>query len=308
MDFPNALQRHRVILAEGAVIERLRHETDLALDPHALHAGWVLDAAGRRALRGVYREYLAVGRRYDRPLILGAPTWRASPERLQRAGIDAGVRLNTRAVTFLKELRDEDQARAYVAGMIACRHDAYRPQEALDAATAERFHAPQAEALAAGGPDLILAATLPARSEAAGMARALAATGVPYLVSFVIRPDGRLLDGNLLDAAMASIDDAVAPTPAGYMVNCVHPDHVGAALAAVPPSPRLLGIQGNASRLSPEELDGRAELDRSPPDEWAAATVGLHRRYGLRILGGCCGTDARHIRAVAAALAAGSAG
>ncbi len=309
MDFAATINSTRPILTEGAVIERLRRETSLALDPHILHAGFVLEPEGCRALSLIWAQYIAVGRRYDLPLILGAPTWRASAERARLAGLQQGVAINAVAVSFLKNLRDRAGAygrRIMVAGMIACRHDAYKPQLALGAEAARRFHAPQIEALAAGGPDLILAATLPALSEAEGLARALSDAGGPYLLSFVIRPDGTLLDGTALDAAIRHIDAAVSPPPSGYMVNCVHPDNLAAALASLPaaalPQGRLLGLQANASKLSPEALDGRAECDAEPPEAFGAAMAQLHRRYGLRILGGCCGTDQHHIQSVAAAL------
>ena len=309
MDFIATLHRSRVILTEGAVIERLRRETTITLDPHVLHAAWIRLAAGRQALARLYEQYIDVGRRYDLPLILGAPTWRASAERIQRAGIEAGIGLNAEAVMFVKALRGRTGQygrRIFVAGMMACRNDAYKPQHALDVAAARRFHAAQAEALAAAMPDLILAATLPAASEAEGLARALADVACPYLISFVIRPDGNLLDGTRLDAAMGRIDQRIDPPPAAYMVNCVHPDHLDAALAgmpaAAPPTGRLLGLQANASRLSPEALDGRAVLDASAPAEFAAAMVRLQRRYRLKIFGGCCGTDQRHLQAMAAAL------
>ena len=309
MDVAATIASSRPILAEGAVIERLRRETALTLDPHILHAGFVLEAEGRRALSRIYAQYIAVGRRYDLPLMLGAPTWRASAERVRLAGLEQGVAINAEAVSFLKNLRDQAGAfgrRILVAGMIACRHDAYKPQLALNAEAERRFHAPQIEVLAAGGPDLILAATLPALSEAEGLARALSDAGGPYLLSFVIRPDGTLLDGTALHVAIRHIDARVTPPPSGYMVNCVHPDNLAAALASLPagalPQGRLLGLQANASKLSPEALDGRAECDAEPPAAFGAAMAQLHRCYGLCILGGCCGTDQHHIRAIATAL------
>jgi homocysteine S-methyltransferase len=309
MDDTAVIDSGRTILTEGAVIERLRRENALTLDPHILHAGFVFSVDGRRALSRIYTQYIAAGRRYDLPLMLGAPTWRASAERVRLAGLKQGLAVNAEAVLFLKSLRHcagEYGGHILVAGMIACRHDAYNPQLALSPEAARRFHSAQIEALASGGPDLILAATLPALSEAEGLALALSDAGGPYLLSFVIRPDGTLLDGTPLDAAMATIDDRTPTPPAGYLVNCVHPDHLFSALTrcpgAVPPAGRLLGCQGNTSRLSPEALDGRQELDAAMPADFAAAMTLLHRRFGIRILGGCCGTDQRHIEALAAAL------
>ncbi len=314
MDATTIIHTISPILTEGAVIERLRRETTLTLDPHILHAGFIRHRAGRQALERIYAAYIAVGRRYGLPLILGAPTWRASLERVGQAGLARGLAINAEAVGFLKTLRRQAGPygrRILVAGMLACRGDAYTPGEALDAESARRFHTPQIEALAAAEPDLLLAATLPALSEAEGLARAMAASGRPYLVSFVIRSDGTLLDGTPLDAAIDRID-ARTPIPAlGFMVNCVHPAHLLEALTrlgkAGPTTGRLLGCQGNTSRLSPEELDGRADLDPAMPADFGAAMALLHRRFAIRILGGCCGTDQRHLEAVAAALKAAAA-
>jgi len=41
------------------------------------------------------------------------------------------------------------------------------------------------------------------------------------------------------------------------------------------------------------------------PEVFGTSVALLHRELGLKILGGCCGTDDRHIRALAARLAAG---
>ncbi len=142
------------------------------------------------------------------------------------------------------------------------------------------------------------------------MARAIAGTAgseVPYFLSFVVRPSGHLLDGTPFLQAVESIDESVSRPPSGYFVNCVHPSVLLEALesldfAATPLSGRLVGLEANASRLSPEELDGRAELDADDPSRFGAEMAELHRRFGLHILGGCCGTDARHIESTADAL------
>ncbi len=306
MDFAEALARRPVILAEGAVIERLRRDPSVELDENVLHAGFVLTGSGRRSLAAIYNEYLEIGRCFGLPMILLTPTWRANPERLARAGL-AGQDVNGEAVRFLKELRagcGEYARQVWIGGLIGVRGDAYRPGDALPEAEAANFHRPQLESLAAAGADFLLAATLPAVGEAKGIARAMAATGHPYLPSFLIDGAGRLLDGTLLEVALGAIDREVAPAPTGYMINCVHHSALRSALAGLPAGARerLAGLQANTSAKSPEELDGLAELDTEPPEAFGRALAELHREYGLRILGGCCGSDGSHIRALAADL------
>jgi len=136
------------------------------------------------------------------------------------------------------------------------------------------------------------------------MAVALAATGRPYLLSFVIRPDGTLLDGTPLGEAFARIDARAEPSPTAYLINCTHPQFVRSALASENQAPsavraRLLGALGNTAALSPEALDGLDHLVEEEPARFAQAMIDLQRDFGLALLGGCCGTDDRHIRALA---------
>jgi homocysteine S-methyltransferase len=190
---------------------------------------------------------------------------------------------------------------------MSCRGDAYRPEEALSPAEAAEFHSWQAEALAAAGVDFLLASTLPALSEASGLAKALAATGLPYLVSFVARPEGTLLDGTPLREAIPAIDTAVATPPLAYLINCTHATVFRQALLHEVNSTtlvreRIVGLLANTAALSPEELDNSAELVEEAPEAFGRSVALLQRDLGMKILGGCCGTDDRHIRCLAGEL------
>ena len=306
-DLAALLARKTFVLAEGAVIERLRRDPALSLDPHILHAGFVYDARARAALAGVYRQYLGVGRQYDVPMIVLAPTWRASATRVARSGCAPGQDVNGDCVRFLSQIvtRYGDYARQVcVGGMLGPAGDAYKPQEALSAREAEAYHAFQARALSEAGADFLIAATLPAYSEALGLARAMARAGLPYVLSFVLRPTGALLDGAPLHEAVHRIDGAVSPRPLCYLVNCVHPVVFEQAFEreldrAPGLGQRVIGLQGNTSRRSPEELDHLVELETEEPRAFAGAMARLHERFGIQVLGGCCGTDERHIEQVA---------
>jgi len=306
MNFVEAIRTEPLLLTEGALIERLRRDAPVALDPHVLHAGFVYSAPGRDALRALYRQYLDIGDAVDLPMIVCAPTWRANPERLRRAGL-ANRDVNGDGVRFVATVRDECGGyahRVFIGGLMGCAGDAYRPEEALPRDEAAAFHGVQARALAGAGVDFLLAATLPHAGEAPGMAAAMAACRVPYALSFIVNGDGRLLDGTPLDEVVAAIDGAVQPPPLFYMVNCVHPTVFEAALvSATLRSPRLaervIGLQANASTKAPEELDGRTQLDADQPEALAEAMLRVRRQFGTRILGGCCGTDDRHIAGIA---------
>jgi len=297
------------VLMEGAVVERVRRGAPSLLDPLLMNAPLIYGDAGRAVLGRIYAEYIDIGRAHALPLLSLAPTWRANPDRLAAAAF-SGRDLNGDAVRFLQEIRrgsGDYRAMVYIGGLMGCRGDAYKPQEALGRETARAFHAVQAAALCGAGADYLMASTMPEIHEALGMAEALASTGCPYLVSFIVRPSGRLLDGTLLDDAMSSIDNQVVPRPLGYLVNCVHSSVLASVLSAPPgrralESGRLLGLQANTSSLSPEELEGSQELAGEAPEEFASGMCALRQRFGLRILGGCCGTDGGHIAALARGL------
>jgi homocysteine S-methyltransferase len=193
---------------------------------------------------------------------------------------------------------------------MSCRGDAYSPAEALLVDEALEFHAWQAGKLADTGADFLLAATLPALSEATGLALALAATGKPYLLSFVVRPEGTLLDGTPLKDAIAAIDSAVTPPPLAYLINCTHASFARSGLmhganSSALVRQRIIGLLANTAALSPENLNDSTGLVEEEPETFGQSVAGLHRELGLKILGGCCGTDDRHIRSLAAQLAAG---
>ena len=187
-----------------------------------------------------------------------------------------------------------------VGGNMGPKGDAYKPEEALDTNTAQSFHSFQIEALASSGVDFLQVSTLPAISEAKGIALAMSATGLPYVISFVIDKSGRLLDGTLLIEAIHQIDEQVGHTAARYAVNCVHPAVLHQALDVnTGIEGRIIGFNGNTSARSADELDGLEELDTEAPDTFALANKRLLDAHDIRIIGGCCGTSPDHIRAIA---------
>jgi homocysteine S-methyltransferase len=241
---------------------------------------------------------------------MSTPTWRASRERIDAAGY-AGFDVNGDNVRFLDALRKSYGGYAekvIICGLMSCRGDAYCPADALAVDEALAFHAWQAEKLAATEIDFLLAATLPAFSEAIGLALALAATGKPYVLSFVVRPEGTLLDGTPLKDVIAAIDADVTPRPVAYLINCTHVTFARSALMHGANSSsrvrqRIIGLLANTAALSPEDLNDSTRLVEEDPGTFGQSVAALRRDLGLKILGGCCGTDDRHIRSLAAQLA-----
>jgi homocysteine S-methyltransferase len=305
--FARALDGKELLLTEGAIVERIRRDSGIPLDRDVAHTALLYTQAGRAALSTLWQEYLQIARTYHSCMLICTPTWRANSERLARTALPDVNQVSADAVQLLAELRaqfGDFGKQVFLGGLLGCRGDCYKPEEALQSDEAERFHTPQVHALAQAGADFLLAATLPALTEALGMARAMATTGCPYLLSFVLRPSGTLLDGTPVSDAIAQIDQTVSRPPSVYLANCIHPVHfeqaLGEAEKARPGTQeRLIGLQGNTSRKSPEELDGASTLDTDDPDDFGAVMARIRKRFGTRILGGCCGTDSRHIEAIA---------
>lgn len=307
MTFVEDVETRKIMLAEGAVYERLRRHPDIAFDPAMRHGVLIYDPKGSAILADIHRGYMAAARAAGLPLILLSDTWRANAENIARSRF-AGRPVNQDNVAMLKRLRAASGQEIFIGGLLGCRGDAYRPQEALQTSEAYAFHRPQAQALAEAKPDFLMASTLPALSEAQGLAQAMAETGLPYLVSFVLRPSGVLLDGTDWAEAIAALD-ALPHPPIGHAANCIHPNVLTAALEVLTRrdaalTRRLIFFQANTSVCSPEELACATELKTEEPDALAARICAVQRQYGIPIVGGCCGTDQRHIAALGAMLTA----
>ncbi|MGF7050792.1 S-methylmethionine-dependent homocysteine/selenocysteine methylase [Paenibacillus sp. DS2015] len=291
-----------LIMTEGAVVERLRREFKVELDPYLVHSGFIYNSSNREILRGIYKGYIDIVYKRELPILIFTPTRRANEERLVQAGFN-NIDINGDCVRFLSQIRDEYgnfAKKIYIGGIMGCKNDAYKAQESLETDEAERFHRFQAEALSNAGVDFLYGATLPAYVEALGLAKAMAKTKKPYILSFVIRNDGKLLDGTSLHEAFVGIDSSVNPKPLGYMVNCIHPSVLERSLqenwnSNIIVKQRLLGIQSNTSSKSPEELDNSSSVESDDFESLIDTMVALHFEYGLKVMGGCCGTNNKHI-------------
>ncbi len=282
--------------------ELLRRSPEVEFDPQIAHGALIYDAASAAVLERLMRTYMEIGIEHGRPVVNGTATWRAGRDRVAASAF-AGRTVNKDNARFVADIRKryaDATVPIAVKGTIGPRGDAYRPMEAPDAETARDYHAWQIEGLAEGGADYLLAATIPALPEAIGLALAMRDSGLPYIVSFVINKDGGLLDGTPIDDAIAAIDDRVGDGTPRYGVNCVHPSVLQQALERTPGiERRIVSLFGNTTARSPEEHDGLEELDSEAPDVFAEANRRLLQHCDIRIVGGCCGTDPSHLRAIA---------
>jgi homocysteine S-methyltransferase len=261
-------------------------------------------AEGRRHLVRYYEDYLAIARSRGVGFVLDSATWRASLDWGASLGFsrEAMRAINERSIALLAELRETWEAPAspcVLNGVIGPRGDGYKGGN-MEAGEAEDYHAFQVEAFAGTAADMVSAITMNTISEAAGIARAAKAAEMPCVVAFTVETDGRLVHGATLREAIETVDEMSDGHPLYFMINCAHPSHFEGALAAGEAwMSRVHGIRANASAKSHQELDESTELD-------AGDIVDLGRRYrnltrsfpSMRILGGCCGTDHRHIAAI----------
>lgn len=288
-------------------------ETDLIFN-HGVElpefAAFVLldDEDGIQALRDYYRRFADISSRHQTGFIFESPTWRSNPDWGETLGYrtDALNEANRRAIELMLGLRDElseSTGPVVVSGCIGPRGDGYIAETAMTAEEAADYHRAQIDAFASAGADMVAAITMTSVDEATGIAMAAAEAGIPCAVSFTIETDGRLPDGTPLLDGISAVDEATDSSPAYFMINCAHPDHFSDLLDPDnPATSRIRGVRANASRMSHEELDAAEELDDGNPDELGALYASLRERFpSINVLGGCCGTDARHVAAIAEA-------
>jgi S-methylmethionine-dependent homocysteine/selenocysteine methylase len=260
--------------------------------------------AGRAVLRDYFRNYAELARRYQCGLILESPTWRANPDWAKRLAYSKAelAEANVQAIDLLRSLREEyesEQLPVVLSGCIGPRGDGYQPANLMSAEQAQAYHSEQIETFAKTEADLVTAITMNYVEEALGIARAAAAARMPAAIAFTVETDGRLPTGQTLREAVESVDAATGRSPVYYMVNCAHPTHFAPVLSTAEPwLERIWGLRANASAKSHAELNESANLDEGSPEEFGRQHRELFDKLkSLRVFGGCCGTDHRHVEA-----------
>jgi S-methylmethionine-dependent homocysteine/selenocysteine methylase len=298
-----------LFLTDGGLETTLIFHDGLELPDFAAYA-LLRRPAGEAALQKYFRAYAGIAERFGVGLILESATWRASRDWAERLGHTPRelADLNRAAVRQLEGIRREFQTGktpTVISGCLGPRGDGYNPANLMSVEQAEAYHGEQARVFADSAADLLTAITMNYVEEAIGITRAARLVGMPVVISFTVETDGRLPTGDALRAAIERVDAATAAYPAYYMINCAHPTHFEHVLGdGAPWVRRIRGLRANASRQSHAELNESPTLDIGDPVELGQQYAALKRRLPqLCVLGGCCGTDDRHVEQIAAACA-----
>ncbi|PWK70797.1 homocysteine S-methyltransferase family protein [Aminobacter sp. AP02] len=292
-----------LFLSDGGMETTLIFHDGVEL-PH--FASFVLldTAEGRQRLKGYYERYLDIARRRRTGFVLDSATWRANPDWGKKLGYDSEAleAVNTSSIRLLEELRDiweTPETPLVVSGAIGPRGDGYKAGN-MNAAAYEAYHAAQIATFEEAGADMVAAYTMNNIDEAIGIVRAAKTLGMPCMISFTVETDGRLVTGRTLQEAIETTDSETGAYPLYYMINCAHPSHFASALAAGEPwLERVRGVKANASTKSHAELDNSETLDAGDPADLGRHYSALTASFPtMRILGGCCGTDHRHVAAI----------
>jgi S-methylmethionine-dependent homocysteine/selenocysteine methylase len=298
---------NRIFLTDGGMEATLIYHDGFDLPCFA--AFTLLDTPeGIASTRAYYTPYAAAARRAGLGFVLETPTWRANSDWGARLGYsrDDLARINRQSVELMLELRSEfetPQTPIVISGAIGPRGDGYDPDRIMSMQEAQDYHAAQIDAFRDTAADLVTAFTLNYVNEGIGVARAAKAAGMPAVISFTVETDGRLPTGETLKEAITAVDRESGAAPVYYMVNCAHPTHFRDALASGEDwVKRIGGFRANASRRSHAELDQATELDAGDPIEFGRQYAELQRLLPqATVLGGCCGTDHRHVEQIALA-------
>ena len=294
----------QLFLTDGGIETSLIFHDGLELPDFAAFV--LLDSeSGRESLRRYYANYAGIARDHGLGFVLESATWRASPDWAARLGYtNEGLdRSNRQAIALLSELRavyEGDRTQVVISGCVGPRGDGYDPKALMTAEQARAYHATQIGSFARTEADLVTAITMTNTNEAIGVTRAAQDAGMPVAISFTVETDGRLPTGQSLATAIRAVDAATDAGPAYYMINCAHPTHFADALDEGQAwTRRIRGLRANASKMSHAELDEAEALDEGDPQELGGQYDALRRKLGhLSVLGGCCGTDHRHVAAI----------
>ncbi len=266
------------------------------------------DPEGRDALVRYYERYIAIAKAGGFGFILETPTWRASSDWGEKLGYSPSdiAQVNRQSVDLMQALRSQHQSEntpIVISGCVGPRGDGYDPGQIMSSAEAETYHAAQIGAFAGAGADMVTAITMTNANEAIGVVNAARKAGLPVVISFTLETDGRLPTGQTLADAVGEVDRVTGSAPAYYMINCAHPTHYNTTLPGGEEwTKRVRGMRANASRRSHQELNDSPDLDDGNPLELGGQYRDIRRNHPqITVLGGCCGTDHRHMECIGTA-------
>jgi S-methylmethionine-dependent homocysteine/selenocysteine methylase len=297
----------KLFLTDGGIETTLIFLEGLEL-PHFAAFDLLRERTGWAALRKYYERYVAIAAQNRVGFVLESATWRASSDWGAKLGYskEALAAANRDSITLLVELRNKYESAAtpmVISGCVGPRGDGYDPGAVMSVAEAQDYHAAQVAVFADSAADMISAITMTNVNEAIGLTRAAMAANMPVAISFTVETDGKLPTGQSLQDAIEAVDKATAYAPAYYMINCAHPTHFDGVLAKGGAwLERIGGVRANASAKSHAELNDSTELDAGNPHELGAQYRALRKLLpNLTVMGGCCGTDHRHVEEICTA-------
>lgn len=264
------------------------------------------DPDGKAKLTQMYKSYLKCAQDRCCKMQLGSPTWRASSDHMAGMGYDVTevAEYNRRGVEFMRSFREahsDSGVHLTISGDVGPRGDGYVPDSIMTIVEAKEFHSLNIGGLSSGGAELIQALTINYWQEAAGIVLAAKDVSLPVTISFVVETDGKLVHGMALQEAIQNVDEATNGYATHFGINCAHPTHFSSTLADMDTNScaRIKQIRVNASKCTHAELDEAEELDCGDVEGLAKEVAHLKLKHGLTTVGGCCGTDNRHIEAMA---------
>ncbi len=260
---------------------------------------------GQAKIGIILEHYIKLATDNELGFILESATWRANPDWAAKLGYSPEEleAVNRQAIDEIVKLRNKyetSRSKIVLSGVVGPQDDGYNPSQFMSAEAAEKYHQTQIDVLKDTEADLVTAFTICYVDEALGIARAAQNAEMPAVIGFTLETDGRLPSGQPLGEAIEQVDAETNASPAYYMINCAHPTHFmdvlspGEGWAA-----RIRAIRANASCMSHEELDNCEELDEGNPQELGQQYLALRAKLpNVNVLGGCCGTDHRHVEAI----------
>ena len=300
MSFEKIFQESKIMLTEGALVERLKVEFNAEMDASINHAGLIYSKP--EILETLYRQYIDIAQKHHLPIMIMTPTRRVNFESINKSPF-RNKDIISDSCSYLNKIKEsyhDYSQNIMIGGLLGCKGDAYSGEKMMDIEESYTFHKQQTIQFQKEKIDFLFAGIMPEIYEVIGMAKAMAETNIPYIISFMVQKNGCLMDGTSLSKAIKIIDEQVFPKPICFMSNCIHPTNLIEALnndknKDSAQLKRFCGIQANASILSPEELNNCNILQQSDFTNMVEEMCFLQKHFGFKIFGGCCGTNDKFI-------------